>query len=83
MTVVKIQKPVAGTPLWLVYDKYKARVWIAERGELPRSILKLFDDAPVNTRGRFVQYFDDAVWNSDEQVWDLSQVKPVTRRLIW
>lgn len=83
MTVVKIQRPLAGNPLWLVYDKFKARLWLAERSELPKSLTKLFDDAPVNHPERFKQYFDGAVWDQNQRIWDLSKVTPVTRRLIW
>jgi len=29
--------------MWLVYDKFKARLWMAERNELPKSVVALFE----------------------------------------
>lgn len=83
MTVVKVQKPLAGVPLWLVYDKFKARQCFFELSEIPRSVLVCFESAPEGSIGRLKQYFDGANWIMDKQLWDLSQVTPVTRRLIW
>ena len=82
MTVVKVQKPIAGEPLWLVYDRFKARLSILEKDELPRSVIALFDSAPPG-RGQVVQYLDNAEWNQDQRIWDLSKCTPATRRLIW
>ncbi len=83
MTVVKVQKPISGAPLWLVYDKFRARLWHAEKNELPHSVVRLFDNAPPNSLERFKQYLDNAIWDQDQQIWDLTKVIPVTRRLIW
>lgn len=87
MTTVKIQRPVftndvghinGGGP-WLIYDKFRARECTLDK--LPLAVLRVFDSSPKQSPGHFKQYFDDALWINDS--WDLSQVSPVTRRLIW
>jgi hypothetical protein len=83
VTVVKIQKPLGGVPLWMVCDKLRVRIEYLELNELPKSVVALFDNAPQYSRERAVQYLDGAEWNQDQQTWNLSQVTPVTRRLIW
>ncbi len=83
MTTVKVQRAIRpeGSP-WLVYDKFRARECLIDEQHIPASIKAVFNAAPQGSQGYYKQYFDDAVWDEEES-WDLSAVKPVTRRLIW
>lgn len=89
MTIVKVQRPIftseggyaQGKGPWMVYDKLKARACTLDT--VPNSMLKVFNSAPANSTPYFKQYFDDAVWDDHEEVWDLMDCTPITRRLIW